>query len=111
MSGNGCTPDRAEIQSLLGYHDIRTGNRPDARLLKFIGTDLPNIFPEASSSWLFRRRDVTSRHYQDCGASSLVPVAFSMTPPLFYMYLEVGWLPHGFTTLKRNSLELFPCAA
>lgn len=37
----------AKNKNLLGYHDIRTGNQPDARLLKFIGTNLPKILPEA----------------------------------------------------------------
>ena len=39
--------DKARDKLLLGYHDIRTGNQPDDRLLKFIGTDLPRILPRA----------------------------------------------------------------
>jgi hypothetical protein len=42
--------DLAELardKSLLGYHDIRIGNQPDDRLLKFIGTNLPKILPGA----------------------------------------------------------------
>ncbi len=39
--------EKARDKNLLGYHDIRLGNQPDARLLKFIGTNLPNILPEA----------------------------------------------------------------
>lgn len=35
--------DRAKHKDLLGYHDIRIGNVPDARLLKFVGTNLPKI--------------------------------------------------------------------
>ncbi len=37
----------AQDKNLLGYHDIRIGNQPDGRLLKFIGTNLPKILPEA----------------------------------------------------------------
>ena len=32
---------------LLGYHDVRCGNEPDARLRKFIANDLPKVMPEA----------------------------------------------------------------
>ncbi len=39
--------EKARDKNLLGYHDIRLGNQPDGRLLKFIGTNLPNILPEA----------------------------------------------------------------
>ena len=39
--------EKARQKDLLGYHDIRTGNQPDERLLKFIGTNLPQIIPEA----------------------------------------------------------------
>jgi hypothetical protein len=31
----------------LGYHDVRVGNEPDARLLKFIGTNLPKLISPA----------------------------------------------------------------
>lgn len=31
----------------LGYHDVRIGNAPDARLVKFIGKDLPRLIPTA----------------------------------------------------------------
>ena len=34
-------------RNLLGYHDIRLGNEPDQRLQKFIGTNLPEVLPEA----------------------------------------------------------------
>lgn len=40
---------KARDKTLLGYHDIRIGNMPDTRLLKFIGTNLNNILPEARS--------------------------------------------------------------
>lgn len=39
--------EKARDKNLLGYHDIRIGNQPDDRLLKFIGTNLPKILPEA----------------------------------------------------------------
>jgi hypothetical protein len=35
----------ARDKSLLGYHDIRVGNEPDERLLKFLHTDLPALLP------------------------------------------------------------------
>jgi hypothetical protein len=34
-------------KTLLGYHDIRVGNDPDARLKKFLVTNLPKILPAA----------------------------------------------------------------
>lgn len=39
--------EKAKNKNLLGYHDIRIGNQPDDRLLKFIGTNLPKILPGA----------------------------------------------------------------
>ncbi len=39
--------ESARNKNLLGYHDIRIGNKPDERLLKFIGVNLPQILPEA----------------------------------------------------------------
>ncbi len=39
--------EKARDKRLLGYHDIRVGNEPDDRLLKFIGTNLPRVLPEA----------------------------------------------------------------
>jgi hypothetical protein len=38
---------QAKQKDLLGYHDIRTSNEPDARLLKFFTENLPNIADEA----------------------------------------------------------------
>ncbi|MEM4406434.1 MAG: hypothetical protein QXS68_05255, partial [Candidatus Methanomethylicaceae archaeon] len=38
---------KAKDKRLLGYHDIRLGNEPDARLNKFISVDLPAVLPEA----------------------------------------------------------------
>jgi hypothetical protein len=32
---------------LLGYHDVRTGNKPDDRLVKFITKDLPGLLVSA----------------------------------------------------------------
>ncbi len=37
--------EKAKNKNLLGYHDIRIGNQPDDRLLKFIGINLPKILP------------------------------------------------------------------
>ena len=39
--------DRAREKTLLGYHDIRIGDAPDQRLVKFIATDLPAVLPAA----------------------------------------------------------------
>lgn len=41
---------KARHKDLLGYHDIRIGNVPDARLLKFI-VQLPKLVPAARASW------------------------------------------------------------
>jgi len=38
---------KAKDKTLLGYHDIRVGNQPDTRLLKFITVNLPTILPHA----------------------------------------------------------------
>lgn len=38
--------DRAKHKRLLGYHDIRTGNMPDRRLLTFITNNLLSLAPE-----------------------------------------------------------------
>jgi hypothetical protein len=42
---------QARDKTLLGYHDIRTGNEPDARLLKFITVNLPNIVAPARAKF------------------------------------------------------------
>lgn len=39
--------DQAKDKRLLGYHDIRVGNQPDKRLIKFITIDLPQGLPKA----------------------------------------------------------------
>jgi hypothetical protein len=36
---------------LLGYHDVRVGNQPDARLLRFIQVNLPQVLPAARKSF------------------------------------------------------------
>jgi hypothetical protein len=41
--------ERARHKLNLGYHDIRVGNAPDARLLKFIGQNLLAVAEDASS--------------------------------------------------------------
>lgn len=42
---------QAAHKDLLGFHDIRVGNEPDARLLKFIHTDLPQLLPAARETF------------------------------------------------------------
>ena len=39
--------DRAKQQDSLGFDDIQVGDEPDARLLSFIGTTLPELIPGA----------------------------------------------------------------
>jgi hypothetical protein len=41
--------ERARHKRNLGYHDIRVGNAPDARLLKFIGKNLLAVAEHARS--------------------------------------------------------------
>lgn len=38
---------KSRDKTLLGYHDIRLGNNPDARLQKFIHNNLPRVLPAA----------------------------------------------------------------
>jgi hypothetical protein len=38
---------RLRDKTLLGYHDLRVGNDPDARLRRFLGVNLPRILPDA----------------------------------------------------------------
>jgi len=40
---------KARHKKMLGYHDIRLGNEPDARLIKFLHTDLPAVLPTATA--------------------------------------------------------------
>jgi hypothetical protein len=42
---------QARDKTLLGYHDIRLGNAPDARLLKFAVVNLPNIASAARAKF------------------------------------------------------------
>ncbi len=39
--------DRVKDKTTLGYHDVRVGNEPDHRLLRFIDTNLPALLPAA----------------------------------------------------------------
>jgi len=39
--------DLVRRKDLLGYHDVRVGNEPDARLRKFLTKDLPSLMVEA----------------------------------------------------------------
>lgn len=43
--------DQARNKELLGYHDLRTGNTPDARLRKFIGTNLMAVAKDARTRY------------------------------------------------------------
>lgn len=43
--------DRVRHREALGYHDLRVGNDPDARLQKFIGENLPKVLPEARQTF------------------------------------------------------------
>lgn len=36
---------------MLGYHDIRVGNNPDPRLLKFVTVNLPKIAADARAKF------------------------------------------------------------
>lgn len=47
----------AEVRrkDLLGYFDIRTGNTPDTRLVKFITVNLPRVAPEARTKFANNR--------------------------------------------------------
>jgi hypothetical protein len=38
-------------KNLLGYHDIRTGNAPDTRLIRFITINLPALLPTARAKF------------------------------------------------------------
>lgn len=50
----------ARNKKLLGYHDIRLGNEPDARLQKFIRTNLPTVMAAAKERF-DRHFDLLSR--------------------------------------------------
>jgi hypothetical protein len=42
---------KAKDKALLGYHDIRLGNQPDARLLKFVLENLPQLVGTMRPRW------------------------------------------------------------
>ena len=42
---------QARDKRLLGYHDIRVGNQPDARLRRFIIEHLPRLLPAAQEQF------------------------------------------------------------
>ncbi len=48
---NAALAEKVKVKTLLGYHDVRVGNEPDTRLIRFIHNNLPNSFhkPEFSS--------------------------------------------------------------
>jgi hypothetical protein len=39
--------DKVKDKTLLGYHDVRVGNNPDGRLIRFIHKNLPEVLPKA----------------------------------------------------------------
>lgn len=43
--------DKVRDKNLLGYHDVRVGNMPDARLTKFIEVNLPTVLPAARQNF------------------------------------------------------------
>lgn len=42
-AADGELANKAKHKDLLGYHDIRLGNQPDTRLVKFVSTNLPGL--------------------------------------------------------------------
>jgi hypothetical protein len=38
---------RVKDKNALGYHDVRVGNDPDRRLIRFIHDNLPKLLPKA----------------------------------------------------------------
>lgn len=46
-TADAAAAEQARAKHLLGYHDIRLGNASDARLIRFIGTNLPAVAPTA----------------------------------------------------------------
>lgn len=39
--------DQVKDKNMLGYHDVRVGNEPDVRLVRFIHKNLPQVLPPA----------------------------------------------------------------
>jgi hypothetical protein len=50
-SADANTAQKVRDKNLLGYHDVRTGNAPDARLMKFITVNLPTIAAESRAKF------------------------------------------------------------
>ena len=46
-SADAALAAKAKDKSLLVYHDIRLGNEPDSRLVRFVHTNLPGVLPIA----------------------------------------------------------------
>ena len=43
--------EQVRAKDLLGYHDVRVGNEPDARLLRFLQTNLPGLLDSARATF------------------------------------------------------------
>jgi hypothetical protein len=43
--------DKVKDKNLLGYHDVRVGNTPDSRLMRFIEINLPTVLPTARQNF------------------------------------------------------------
>lgn len=43
--------EKVKDKQLLGYHDVRVGNEPDARLIRFIHQNLPQVLPSARDAF------------------------------------------------------------
>jgi hypothetical protein len=54
--------DQVQNKKTLGYHDVRVGNAPDARLLKFMTINLPKI---AAGSCLLMPRTLVMQAWRD----------------------------------------------
>jgi hypothetical protein len=54
---------QARDKDLLGYHDVRLGNEPDSRLIKFIHTNLPALL-ESFRERFERFKDLLSKYAQ-----------------------------------------------
>lgn len=65
---------RVKHKDLLGYHDLRIGNQPDVRLVKFIGTNLPGVAADARARFDANRHlleayalgDMTYQEFTGC---------------------------------------------
>lgn len=63
---------KAGDKRLLGYHDIRVGNEPDGRLLKFVGTNLPALVRRARASFVLRKGVLAQYGRGEIGYGELV---------------------------------------